>query len=94
MVRANSIQTRLSNCINQGLKLKFSAPYTPEENGKLECNWGTITPMARCLIEQSVHDKTYWAYALIMSSKIENFCFHSGIKRLPFKAMHGQKQNL
>ena len=37
--------------IKQGVKLELSAPYTPEENGKVERNWGTITPMSRCLIE-------------------------------------------
>ena len=81
-------------CIKQGVSFELSAPYTPEENGKVKRNWGTITPMARCLIEQSRLDKTYWPYAINMSSDIKNFCYHSGIKRTPFEAMYGQKPNL
>ena len=40
-------------CRQKGVRLEFSAPYTPQENEKVERNWGTITPMARCLLEQS-----------------------------------------
>ena len=29
-------------CRQKGVKLEFSAPYTPQENGKVERNWGTI----------------------------------------------------
>ena len=57
-------------CIKQGVRLELSSPYTPEENGEVERNWGTIAPMARCLIEQSGLDKTYWPYAINMSSNI------------------------
>ena len=66
-------------CRRKGVRLEFSAPYTSQENGKVERNWGTITPMARCLLEQSGFEKEYWPYALNMASEIKNFCFHSGI---------------
>ena len=67
-------------CIKQGVRLELSAPYTPEESGKVERNWGTITQKARCLIEQSRLDNIYWPYAINMSSNIKNFFYHSGIK--------------
>ena len=51
----------------KGVRQELSSNYTPEENGKVERNWGTITPMAICLIEQSGLDKTYWPYAINMS---------------------------
>ena len=50
--------------------------------------------MARCLIEQSGLDKTYWPYAINMSSDFKNFCYHSRIKRTPFEAVYGQKPTL
>ena len=50
--------------------------------------------MARCLSEQSGLDKTYWPYAINMSSEIKKFCYHSGFKRSPFEAMYGQKTKL
>ena len=57
--------------MKQGIRLELSAPYTPEENGKVKLNWRTITPMARCVIKQSGLDKTYWPYAINMSSDIK-----------------------
>ena len=81
-------------CRQKVVRLKFSAPYTPQESGKVERNWGTITPMARCLLEQSSLGKEYWPYALNMASEIKNICFHSGIKKTPFEAMYKKKPNL
>ena len=72
-------------CRRKGVRLEFSAPYTRQENGKVERNWGTITPMARCLLKQSGLEKEYWPYALFMASEIKNFCFHSGIQKTPFE---------
>ena len=81
-------------CSRKGVRLEFSAPYTPQENGKVERNWGTITPMARCLLEQSGLEKEYWPYELNKASEIKNFCFHSGIQKTPFEAMYKKKPNL
>ena len=81
-------------CRQKGVRLEFSAPYTPQENGTVERNWGTITPMARCLLEQSGLKKEYWPYALNMVSEIKNFCFHSCTQKTPFEAMYKKKPNL
>ena len=72
----------------------FSAPYTPQENGKVERNWGTIHPMVRCLLKQAGLEKEYWQYALNMASEIKKFCFHSSIQRTPFEAMYKKKPHL
>ena len=66
-------------CRQKGFRLEFSAPYTPQENGNVEMNWETITPMARCLLKQSGLEKEYGPYALNMASEIKNFCLHSVI---------------
>ena len=81
-------------CRRKGVRLEFSAPHTPQENGKVERNWGTITPMDRCLLEQSGLEKEYWPYAFNMASEIKSFCFHSGIQKTPFEAMYKKKPNL
>ena len=44
-------------CRQNGVRLEFSAPYTPQENVKVQRNWGTIIPMAKCLLEQSGLEK-------------------------------------
>ena len=81
-------------CRQKSVRLEFSTPYTPQENGKVEKNWGTITPMSRCLLEQSGLEKEYWPYAFIMASEIKNLCFHSGIQKTPFEAMYKKKSIL
>ena len=78
-------------CIKQIVRLELSAPYTPEDNGEVERNWGTKTPMARCLIEQLGLDRTYSTYAIHMSTDVKTFCYNSGIKRTPFEEMFRQK---
>ena len=78
----------------KGVRLEFSAPHTPQENGKVERDWGTITPMARCLLEQSGLEKEYGPYALKMAREIKNFCFRSGIQKTPFQAMYKKKPSL
>ena len=68
--------------------------YTPQENGKIERLWGTITPMARCMIFDANLSKTYWPYALNMAANLKNMCFHSAIGKTPYESMYGEKPNL
>ena len=77
-------------CTQKGVRLEFSVPYT-QENRKAEGNWGTITPMGRCLLEKSALEEEYWPYAPYMASEIKNFCFHSGIQKTPYEAMYKKK---
>ena len=77
----------VSNDIKQlsrqkGVRIEFSAPH-----------WGTVTPKARYLLEQSGLEKEYWPYALNMASEIKNFSFHSGIQKTLFGASYKQKHN-
>ena len=44
-------------CTSNGIKQEFSAPYTPEENGKIERAWGTVTGMTRCMKATAVVPK-------------------------------------
>ena len=81
-------------CRKQKIRLKTSAPYTPQENGKIERLWGTITPMARCMIFDANLSKTYWPYALNMAANLKNMCFHSAIGKTPYESMYGEKPNL
>ena len=44
-------------CRNQGVRFENSAPYTPEENGKVEKNWGISVAMVRCFLDNACMDK-------------------------------------
>ena len=51
-------------CTSNGIKQEFSAPYTPEENGKIERAWGTVTGMTRCLMTTAGVPKQFWPFVL------------------------------
>ena len=52
-------------CRKQKIRLETLAPYTPQENGKIERVWGTITPMARCMIFDAFYRKVIGLMLLI-----------------------------
>ena len=43
-------------CRNQGIHFENSAPYAPQENGKIERIWGTSVVMARCFLDNACVD--------------------------------------
>ena len=57
-------------CRNQGIRFENSAPYTPQENGKIERILGTSVAMACCLLDNARLDK-----------KILDACFEHGFLR-------------
>ena len=80
-------------CRKQKIRLETSAPYTPQENGKIKRVGGTITQMARCIILDAILMKTYWLHALDMATK-KNMCFHSAIGKTAYKLGMGKNPNL
>ncbi len=40
---------------SQGIRKEWTAPYTPEENGKAERVWSTVTGMTRCILRLSLN---------------------------------------
>ena len=81
-------------CAENGTRQEFSAPYTPEENGKIERIWGTVTGMARCLLATSGLAKTTWPFALATAFFVKNRCLHSVIKMTPYEMFHGNKPDV
>ena len=56
-------------CRNQGIRFENSAPYTPQENGKIEKTWGISVAMALCFSQR------------LIEKKILNVCFEHGFLR-------------
>ena len=59
-------------CTSNGIKQEFSAPYTPEENGKIERAWGTVTGMTRCMMATAGVPKQFWPFALSTAIYLKN----------------------
>ena len=78
----------------KGIRTELSAPYTPEENGKIERTWGTVVGMARCIIHDAGLSKEYWIYALNYAFHLKNMCLHSAINKTPYEVMYKVKPNV
>jgi transposase InsO family protein len=81
-------------CRKSGIRTKVSAPYTPEENGKIERKWGTVVGMARCMIHDAGLSKEYWTYVLNHAFYVKNMCLHSAINTTPYERMYRTKPNV
>ena len=78
-------------CRKNGIRQEYSATYTPQENGKIERVWGTVTGMARCMLETECLLKQLWPYALATSFYVKNRCFHSAHNRTPYEMFFGER---
>ena len=77
-----------------GIRQEYSAPCTPQVNGKIERVWGTVTGMARCMLETAGLPKQLWPYALAKSFYVKNRCFHSEHNSTPYEMFFGERPNL
>ena len=81
-------------CRDNGIRHEVSAPYIPEDNGKIERTWGTIVGMSRCMLEQARMPKTFWTHALRVAFYVKNRCVHSSHGRTPCELMYGTPPDL
>lgn len=81
-------------CRKNGVRQEFSAPYTPQENGKIERIWGTVTGMSRCMMETAGVSKMMWPYALATAFYLKNRTFHSAHGKTPYEMFFGVKPSV
>ena len=81
-------------CTSNGIKQEFSAPYTPEENSKIERARGTVTGMTRCMMATAGVPKQFSPFALSTAIYLKNRSIHSAHGKTPFEMFHGRKPDL
>ena len=81
-------------CTSNGIKQEFSAPYTTEENGKVERAWGTVIGMTRCMIATAGVPKQFWPFALSTATYMKNRSTHWAHGKTSFEMFHGSKHDL
>lgn len=59
-------------CATMHLRQVFSAPYTAQQNGRVERRWQTLNNMARCMLLESDLPKELWVYACLHANYILN----------------------
>ena len=81
-------------CRKNGIRQEYSAPpYTPQENGKIERVWGTVTRMARSMLETAGLPEQLWPYALAKSfflSKTDVFTMRTTVCGMECYLVRGQ----
>lgn len=53
-----------TSCVAHGIKRQLTTPYTPHQNGVVECRNHTITEMAHSMLEHRHVPKKYWVEAI------------------------------
>ena len=81
-------------CLERRIRHEFSAPYVPEDNGKIERIWGTVMNMARSMVDTARMSKKYWSFALKAAFYIKNRSFHTAIGATPYEVFFGVRPDV
>ena len=62
-------------CSDHGLDHQFSSPYTPPQNGVVECKNRTLVEMARTMLDEHRTPRRFWAEAVNTTCYVTNYFF-------------------
>jgi hypothetical protein len=79
----------------EGIKHKFSSPYTPQQNGLVERKNRTLLDMARTMLDEYKTPDRFWAEAINTACySINWFYLHRILKKTSYKLLTGKKPNI
>ena len=87
------VNTALQNlCLQSGIQLQYTVPYTPQQNGVAERKNRSLKEMASCMLHAKSLPHKLWAEALNCANYIQNSSPHRSVKdQTPFEAWSGTK---
>ena len=75
--------------------MKYSAPYTPQQNGVVERKNRSLKDMETCLLHAKHLPPSLWDEAVNCASYLQNGVPHESVVGVtPFEALHGYKPNV
>jgi hypothetical protein len=81
-----------SYCVDQGIQCRYSAPYSPQQNGVVERRNQTVVGMARALLKQRGMPAIFWGEVVVTTVYILNRSPTKVLEgRTPYEAWHGRK---
>jgi len=94
--RGGEFQGLQKFCDETGIKLQFTAGYSPESNGVAERMNGVLTTMARCMLHHSNLGARFWGEAANMACYVRNRCVSSALPEgtTPYELWYGKKPSL
>jgi hypothetical protein len=80
---------------DEGIKHKFSSPYTPQQNGVVERKDRTLLDMARTMLDEYKTLDRFWAEAINTACySINQLYLHRILKKTSYELLTGKKPNV
>ncbi|WVZ97686.1 hypothetical protein U9M48_043200 [Paspalum notatum var. saurae] len=82
-------------CDEEGIKHKFSATYTPQQNGVVERKNKTLITLARAMLDDYGTSEDFWAEATNTACHASNRVYlHRLLGKTPYELLIGRKPNI
>ncbi|WVZ96522.1 hypothetical protein U9M48_042152 [Paspalum notatum var. saurae] len=82
-------------CDEVGIKHKFSAIYTPQQNGVVERKNRTLITLARSMLDEYSTSKKFWTEAINTACYASNQLYpHRLLDKTPCELLNGRKPNI
>jgi transposase InsO family protein len=82
----------MEHCIEQGMRRQMTAPYTPQQNGVVECRNQTVIGTARCLLKSKSLPGWLWGEAVATTVYLLNISPTKALQGMtPFEGWYGKK---
>ena len=82
-------------CLDEGIELQTTAPYTPEQNGVAERYNRTIIELAHAMIFAQNLPNSLWPEAMSHAAYVRNWAFSRSVPDgTPYQKWTGQKPDL
>jgi transposase InsO family protein len=79
----------------EGIKHKFSVPYTPQQNGVAERKNRTLIEMTRTMLDVYNTSDRFWVEAINMACHaINRLYLHKILKKISYELLTGNKPNI
>ena len=79
---------------DQGIKIQYTAAYSPQQNGVAERKNRSLIEMARCMLLDANMEKKYWAEAVNTANFLQNRLPTRTIGRTPYELWYRKKPDV
>lgn len=79
---------------DEGIKVQFTTPYSPQQNGVAERKNRSSTEMATCLLINAGLPKRFWGEAVLTATYLQNRQPSRSISKTPYELWWGKEPDL